>query len=137
MEKNQSIEHVLENMDKNILYKIKSSILWALLLNFVGIISFVVYAAIEWKPTDTFPHFLFIAGTVSIVFGIFLFFFRKSSYILAKNNQKLVKSELYFQISEQDKLVKLIETGNLKELKNLKPSISDGLKLRIVATKDG
>jgi ArsR family metal-binding transcriptional regulator len=66
-----------------------------------------------------------------------MYFFRKSHYVLAENKQKLIKSEVYFKINEQDKLVKLIETGNLAEIKTLKPSISDGLKLRIVATKDG
>ena len=137
MEENKSIEHVLDNMDKNKVYKTKSSILLSLILIIAGAISLAIYAAFEWKSTDTFPHFLFIAGISGILIGIFMYFFRKSHYVLAENKQKLIKSEVYFKINEQDKLVKLIETGNLAEIKTLKPSISDGLKLRVVATKDG
>ena len=44
---------------------------------------------------------------------------------------------LYFNLSEREKLIRLLETGNLSEMKTLQPSIVDGLKLRVLATKDG
>lgn len=137
MEKNESIEHVLENMDENIVYKTKSPAYKSLLLIVAGVISFAVYTSNEWKPTDAFPHFLFMAGSCSIICGVLLFFFRKSYFVAADNHQKIKNNEVYFHVNERNRLVKLIENGNLKELRELKTAVSEGLRLRIVATKDG
>ena len=137
MEKNESIEHVLENMDNNIVSKVKNPAFRSLSLMIAGIISFAVYASFEWKATDIFPHFLFMAGSTGVVCGVLMFFFRKSSFVSAGNNQRLTCSEASFQVSELNKLTKLIENGNLTGIKELKTSVSDGLKLRVMATKDG
>jgi hypothetical protein len=137
MEKIETIEHVLENMGKNIVYKVKGSILKSLLLLCFGIISIAVYASNEVKPTNTIPQFLFVAGSICIICGILLFFFRKSYFVTADNHQKLKEKQIYFQAIERDKLLKLIETGNLNEIKTLNTSVSDGLKLRVISTQDG
>ena len=137
MEKNESIEHVLENMDNNLVYKTKSPAYKSILLMAVGIISFVIYTSNQWKQTDAFPHFLFMLGSICITCGILFFFLRKSHFISTETHQKIKGRDIYFQLNERDRLVKLIENGNLKELKDLKTSISQGLRLRIMATKDG
>jgi len=137
MENNESIEHVLENMGENLVYKTKSPAYISILLIVAAVISFVVYASTEWKETNTLPHFLFMAGLFGIISGVLLFFFRKSYFVSAKNNQKIKSHEVYFQTTERDRLVKLIENGNLNVLKELKPSVSNGLILRVMSCKDG
>jgi len=137
MENKNSIEHVLENMDKNVVYKTKSSVIKSLSFIGAGLISFAIYTLMEMNPTDVFPHFLFITGTVSIICGIFMFFLRKNHFVSAANHQQLKRTEFYFHVNEREKLVRLLESRNIKEIKTLKPSVSDGLKLRVMATKDG
>lgn len=137
MEKNESIEHVLENMEPKIVYKKKNSVAKSLLLIVIGVLSFGIYASFEWQTSDTLPHLLFILGFTFLTIGILLFFFRKSHYVSLESDQKLNASELYFDVKEQSKLLTLIESGSLNEIKNLKPSVSSGLRLRVLATRDG
>lgn len=136
MEKNESIEHVLENMDKNLVYKTKGPAYKSLILIVVGLILLAVYTSNEWKSTDTLPHLLFIISICGILCGVLLFFFRKSYFVAAENHQRIKIFEVYFNVSERDKLIKLFENGNFKALKELKTSISEGLRLRIGVSKD-
>ena len=137
METNESIEQVFDNLDKNIVFKTKNSLLWGFLFLIPGIAALVAYSTFEWEPNNAFAHILFVAGSIFLVIGILKCFFRKSKYVSASNNKEIVSFSLYFNLSEREKLIRLLETGNLSELKTLQPSIVDGLKLRVLATKDG
>jgi hypothetical protein len=137
MEKNESIEHVLDNMEPKIVYKKKSSAFKSLLLIAIGILSFTVYTSFEWQPNDAIPHFLFIVGFSSIIVGILLLCFRKNHYVSVENNRRLKATELYFDVNEQGKLIRALESGALAEIKYLKSAIGAGLRLRILATPDG
>jgi len=137
MEQIKSIEHILDNMDKNIVYKAKKSPLRIFLLFIAGIAFFVVNSVFEWKTNSIFPPLLIVLGSSSVLTGIFQLAFRKGHYVFAENNQRLKSSEICFQVNERDKLVRLIESGNLNGIKELKTSVSDGLKLRLMATRDG
>ena len=120
MQKNESIEHVLDNMEPKIVYKKKSSGVKSLLLIAISIVSFITYTSFEWQTSDTLPHLLFILGFIFLTIGILLFFFRKSHYVSLASDQKLKTSELYFDVKEQSKLVALIQSGSLNEIMNLK-----------------
>ena len=137
MEENKSIEQVLENLDKSIVYKTKTSVLWSLLFIIFGIASLISYSSFEWEPNNQYAHMLFVMGSVLLVVGILKFFFRKSWYVSAKTHQKMKCFNLYFNANERAKLVQLLESGNLSEIKQLNSSIVDGLKLRVMATTDG
>ncbi|MDD4968910.1 MAG: hypothetical protein PHT07_05735 [Paludibacter sp.] len=137
METNKSIEQVLDNLDKNIVNQTKGPIWLGFLYLIPGIVSLVVYSYFDWESTNVFPHVLFILGTVFLIIALIKFFFRKSRYVSAESNAKIQPFSIYFNVSEQTKLIRLLESGNLTELKTLKPSIVDGLKLRVLATKDG
>ena len=137
MEKIESIEQVLESLDKNIVYKKKDSVLWGVMLMISGIVAMIVYSVLEWESTSLFAHILFIAGSVCLLVGVVKYFFRKSRYISAENHMKIKPSELYFHVNERDRLVRLLESDKLSEIKQVKPSIVDGLKLRFMATTDG
>jgi len=137
MEKNESITQVLENLVGKTVYKTKTSIVWSLLLVAAGITFFIIYTFVKWEISDVLPHFLFAMGSVFIIVGLSMFFFRKEHYFSTENNQKLTRKEFYFQQTDRDKLVKFIETGRLEEIKDLNTSVSDGLKMTIMSTKDG
>ena len=79
---------------------------------------------------------LITLGSGCIIWGVFAFFFQKSHYFSTESHQQLKNREVYFQVSEREKLVRIMESGKLIELRSLKPSISDGLKLRVMATSD-
>ena len=137
MENNESIEQVLENLDNNIVYKTKDSVVWSIMLMLSGIFSLIIYSAIEWESNNLFAQFIFVAGLVSLTVGILRFFFRKSWYILAEKHQKIKSYSLYFQVNERDQLIRCLESGSFFEIKQLKPSVVDGLKLQVMGTKDG
>ena len=137
MEENKSIEQVLENLDKNIVYKTKDSMLLGFLLSIAGIASFIIYSSFEWESNNVFAHILFVLGSILLVLGMIKIFFRKSRYVQAENNKKIRSLELYFNMKEEGKLLRLLESGNMAEIKNLNPSSVSGLKLRIMATPDG
>jgi hypothetical protein len=137
MENKESITHVLENMDKNTVYKQKSSFVWSLSLIVLGVVSFIIYTSFDWKTSDALPHFLFILGSVFLIIGVLMFFFRKEHYYSAVSGQKLKLTQIYFQPGEQNKLVNLMVESRIDEVKNLKTSVSDGLKLSVMATPDG
>jgi hypothetical protein len=137
MEKNKSIVHALESIDNSIVYKTKSSIVLPSLLIIIGLVFFIIYSSFEWNVSDILPQFLFVIGAVSFTIGVLKFFFRKSSFISGSNHQRLKKYEVSFDTSERDRLIRIIESGNLKELQYLKSSIGNSLKLAVMLTNDG
>ena len=137
METNESIEQVLDNLDKNIVYKTKNSVGWGFLFLIPGMAALVVYSSFEWEPSNVFAHILFVTGSTLGVIGIIKCFFRKNSYVSAESKAKLSSFNIYFSGNEREKLIRLLQTNQLSEIKTLQPSIVDGLKLRVLATKDG
>lgn len=137
MEKNESIEQVFDNLDKNTVYKTRSSVLTGILLVLVGIAFLVIYSTNEFGAENISSQFLFVVGMVFFVLGIVKFFVRKSYYVSAQNHKKIQPFEIYFNLTEREKLVRLLESKNYAGLKQLTPSVIDGLKLRVMATKDG
>jgi len=137
MEKNESIDQVFDNLDKNIVYKTKNSVLTGIVLILVGIASLIIYSTNEFGSENVASQFIFVLGMIFFVLGIVKFFNRKSYYVAAENHKKILPYELYFNLTEREKLVRILESKNYSELKQLIPSVIDGLKLRVMTTKDG
>jgi len=137
MDKNESIEQVFDNLDKNIVYKTKNSVLIGILLILTGIASLIFYATNEFGAENISSQFLFVLGMIFFVLGLIKFFIRKSYYVSAENHKKIQSFQIYFNLTESEKLVRILESKNYAELKQLTPSITDSLKLRVLATKDG
>ncbi len=78
MEKIESIEDVILNMDKKIVYQTKSSLLSAVLLFVFAIVVFTVNAIFEWQPTSIYPHLFLMLGSISFIIGIIKAFFEGS-----------------------------------------------------------
>jgi hypothetical protein len=106
-------------------------------LTIAGVISLIAYGTYEWGLGNLFSQFLFVFGLVSLFVGILKFFFRSSYYVFTENKMKIQSFEIYFKITEHDKLISLLAGGNYAGLKQLNLSTTDGLKLRVKATKDG
>ena len=82
MEKIESTEDVLLNMDKKIVYQTKNSLLSAVLLFVLAIVVFTVNAIFEWQPTSIYPHLFLMMGSISFIIGIIKAFFRKTFFVL-------------------------------------------------------
>jgi hypothetical protein len=137
MENNESIDQVIENLDKKIVFKTKSSVLLGSVLFLTGVASLILYGTYDWGLNNLFSQILFVFGLVSILTGLVKFFFRSDYYVSTENKMKIECFEIFFKITEHDKLVRLLESGNITGLKQLNLSATDGLKLLIKATKDG
>jgi len=137
METNESIEQVFDNLDKNIVYKTKNSVFIGILLVLVGIASLIFYATNEFGSENITSQFVFVMGMILFVLGIVKFFNRKSYYVSAESHKKIQSDQLYFNLTEREKLVRFLQSKNYSELSQLAPSITDSLKLRVMATKDG
>ena len=137
MENNESIDQVIENLDNTIVSKTKNSVLVGSVLIIAGVLSLIAYGTHEWGINNLFSQFLFVFGLVGLFVGILKFFFRSSYYVYTDNKMKIQSFELYFKITEHDKLVRLLERGDITGLKQLNLSTTDGLKLRFKATNDG
>ena len=137
MEKIETIEQVFDNLDKNIVYKTKNSVLTGILLILVGIASLIIYSTNKLGSENVLSQVLFVLGMVFFVIGLVKFFVRKSYYVSAENHVKIQSNEIYFNLTEREKLIRILENKNYSELKKLESSVIDGLKLRVMATKDG
>ena len=119
-----------------IIFKRKKSVLKSLLFFVSGVSLFLINALIAWETNSVISPLLFIMGSIFIILSVFSFFFRKYEFISVDNSQVLKAYEVYFDVSEQNKLVQLHESGNLAYLKALKPSLVHALKLHVRMTND-
>ncbi|MDP4270818.1 MAG: hypothetical protein Q8909_11925 [Bacteroidota bacterium] len=136
MEKYNSIEHVLENMDTHIVYKTRSSIWTGVLYLISGVLFFVLMSLGSWSPTSIFPHLLLVLGVIASLTGVLKLFMRKSYFVAASNHQRLNRFEIYFDAAESDKLLRLYDNGKVTDIHLLNPSERGGLKIVVMATKD-
>ncbi len=82
------------------------------------------------------PSLITTTGSICILFAIFTFLFRKNHYYDTVNRQKLKTVEVFFDPKEREKLIRLLENGSLTDIKSLKQSTHEELKLCIMTTKD-
>lgn len=109
MDKNESIEEVLEKMDKNIIYKKKKLGLQSILICLLGIVTLVINAKFVSRESGFVSPLLMMTGFIAVIWGVFSYVFRKSYFAAASNHQRLALKEIYFNANERDKLVRLVE----------------------------
>jgi hypothetical protein len=137
MESIKTIESVLENMDRSIVYKTKKSIGSGLILSLVGVITFSMHSVREWPANSIISPLLIIMGSVMVVLGIINTLYRKSYFVSSQSKQKLKAYDIKFNITEQKEVVRLLESGKLTDLRNVQKSNCEALKLTVISTKDG
>jgi len=133
----KTIESVLENMDSSLVLKTKKPMLPGLILALAGIITFSLHSVQEWPTNSIMSPLLITTGSVMGLLGIVKAFYRKSYFVSAETKQKLEAYDLTFGVSEQYKLIRILESGKLTDLRQVQKSISEALKLRVLSTRDG
>ena len=81
MENFQSIEQFLTDMDANIVYKTKNSIITGLLLILAGIGCFVPLSIFSWTTDNMIPQLLIVLGATCLTVGILKTFIRKEYFV--------------------------------------------------------
>jgi len=137
MEKNESIEQVLLNMDDRIIVKSKESFVKAILLLIAGTAFFVFYFMSTWPSGSFVPSLFFVLAISLFIWGLAAIFLRKEFFKSVANSQRIKMYHFYFDQKECNALLRTMSGGNFAELKKLKRSTHDGLKLQIMRTKDG
>ena len=137
MENLESIEQVLDRMDISTIKKQQKSPIESIVILVVGLIFLQLNYFFKFDAKSFFPPMFFMFAFGFFIWGILSLLFRKKYYINSQSKQKLKKVELLVDVKERDKLVRIMTSRNYDELKNLKLSAHDGLKLRYLASKDG
>jgi hypothetical protein len=135
MEQYPSIDHVLENMDKNVIYQKKNSIATGISLIIAGAVVLALSFNPMFSTTGFMPHLLLIIGIGFMVVGILLAAFRKKSFYSAEHGKLLIR-EISFDNSEKDKLTRLLSKGEVEEIKRLKKSANNSVVLKLLISKD-
>ena len=136
MESNKSIMQVLENMNSTVVFKKKKSVLTSLIYLLLGIVLVTINSIFTWKSGSFISPLQFITGWIFVIVGIFAFFLRKHFFVSIQSNQVLKSHSIYFDLNEFSKLLRMVENGNLNELKTLKTSNAHALKLQVMCTDD-
>ncbi|MDR1380229.1 MAG: hypothetical protein LBJ47_01990 [Tannerella sp.] len=137
MEKNNlSIEQIFDSANNSEVYKSKPSIILSILLFVAGIALIAVNGNIS-ETNGMIPTVFILGGISLLIWGIIYAFFKKTGYKLSHTRESIIFQELCFDAKERDKLLGIVNGGNISELENLKPAGIDALKLRVAASQDG
>jgi hypothetical protein len=136
MENYNSIEQVLENLDKSIVFKTKSSILPGIIILATGIVLTFLPNIVSLSTNSIIPSFIFISGIIITILGLFKAFFRKNYFVATSNNQKLKSYDLNFEATEKENLIRMCNNGKISNINTLKRATSNGLRLHFMSTED-
>jgi len=136
MENYISIEQVLENLDKSVVCKTKSSLLPGIILLVAGIILIILPNVVSLSSNSVIPSFIFISGMIITILGIFKTFFRKNFFVATSNNQKLKSFDLNFEAAERENLIRMCTNSKITNIHSLKRATSNGLRLHFMCTDD-
>lgn len=138
IETKPTIEQVLDNLDHNTVYKTKPSIVLSLVLIVLGIAFIMLNGQMPGAAEGgLLSPLAIVVGILLLAWGIVAIFIRKTKYVYAPAKQAITFHELFFDLKERDRLVRIMNEGNVDELKKLKPAVNDALKLRVASTPDG
>lgn len=137
MENNISIEDIFDNKEKDVVYKSKPSVMLSVILIVTGILFIATNGLVTTSPGSMIPMLFISIGIIFLAWGITYAFFSKTKYKLTRDKKSIAFSEIFYDVKERDKLIRIIDKGDIRELEKLKTATIDTLKLRIAATSDG
>lgn len=123
-------------MAPDTVYKTRKGLLASTITIGVAVACFASVNIFEWSSTSNYPALMLSAGAVILVIGLIKYFYRPFYYVSKADRQKLRSYEINFEANEKDKLVRLHNNVKLDEINSLKRTHNNGLKIRIVTTKD-
>lgn len=136
MEQFESIEHVLVNMNNKTITQKKDSVLPGIIYLACAVAVFVVNSLTKNSVESFLPYLLIILGIALVTIALIKIFFRKDHFISSEHG-KLIKKEIDLDFTEKDKLVKLLQKGDIEGIKNLKKAATNSLILKLYISKDG
>ncbi len=136
MENYNTIEQVLENVNKSIVSKTKTSPISGIILLIIGLLLLILPNAVSLFTNSIISSSLLISGIISIVVGVFKTFYRKNYFVATSNNQRLKSFDLNFEVVEKENLIRLCNSGKIDQIHNLKRTVSNGLRLNFMTTSD-
>ncbi|MDR0573178.1 MAG: hypothetical protein LBG96_03960 [Tannerella sp.] len=137
MENKSSIEQILDGKDNTLVYKTRPSIALSILLIVSGALFIALNNKLSDSPGSIIPPLFTVIGLGLLGWGIVSIFIRKTKYKLIQNKKEIFFYDIFFDIKERERLINVMKERNIPELKNLKTSGIDSLKLRVAATSDG
>lgn len=136
MERIISIEGFLNNQINTLVFKTRKSIWPGVLHLLLSVVSFYLSVGIEWPPKSIYPPLLIMVGTVFLVVGFWKTVVRKEFFIASDSRKALKQMELFYDLSENAKLVRIYQSGDFEKLSSLKISDRGALKIRLLVTDD-
>jgi hypothetical protein len=136
MENKSSIEQIFDSKDNTLVYKTKPSIVFSVVLIVLGILFVAFNNKLSDSPGSIIPPLFTVIGLGLLGWGIVSIFIRKTKYKLVQNKKEIFFYDIFFDIKERDRLINIMKDRNIPELKSLKTSGIDSLKLRVAATSD-
>jgi len=136
MERIISIEEFLNNQVNTLVFKTRKSIWPGVVHLLLSVVVFYLSVGIEWPPKSIYPPLLIMVGTVFLVVGFWKTVVRKEFFIASDSRKALKSVELYFDLSENAKLLRIYQSGEFGQLAQLRKSDRGALRIRILATED-
>lgn len=128
-----SLNNVLANQDKSIVIQKKKSPINGFIFLTSGIITLVISYLPSVKTSDYMPYLLLVTALGLIITGILRIAIRKKIFISPVHGI-LQERTIGIDFPEKDKLIRLLEKGQIEQIKSLKRSVAESLILKIMVT---
>ena len=105
-------KHIFESKHVDITKSTKTSNLFlSVLLILAGIVSFFLYGQLE-KVSAKITLTLLVLAICLLILGIYILIWKSKTLVYQPTGSKILKNSTFFNINEQNKLVKMIKSGD-------------------------
>lgn len=137
MEKNQTIEQLLDQTESNSIQKIRKSPLQGIIIILVAIALIILNEKLSFiTSVGIIPPFIIMAAFGLITWGVLSVFIRDTTFVDKNTHKKVSFRDVFFDKRDYEKLILLLDAGRFEEISTVKRSTQDGVKLRIATTPD-
>lgn len=136
MKRNESIEQVLDHMDRNIIKKITVFPKTSAILLVLSIVAIEFDMSLPNPMKNELTPLIAILVLTLLMWSFLSGALYKTYYKFLITNQKLNFKEMFFDRTEFENLKRIIESRDFYNLNKLHKSKGDGIKLKIAYTED-
>jgi len=126
-----SINKVLSDNYKSIIYQKKSSIFDGLIYVAISILFFFVSRISAINSSEFWPYLLIIISLGLMIAGSLKILMRKNEFYSTEHG-KLIQKSIGFDILDKDKLVSFLEKGQIEQIRKLQRSVAESLVLKVL-----
>ncbi|HRZ95955.1 MAG TPA: hypothetical protein P5084_00245 [Paludibacter sp.] len=131
-----SLEKTFDNMEKNVVKKVKKSPLNGIILILIGVACIFLPKLVPTSANSFIEPLMIMLSLIFLIWGFLAAIILKTNYVSSGTNQKIIFKDVFFDELESDKLINMIVAGNFNEIKKLKSAVDRGIKLRLAFTTD-